>query len=144
MQELQHEHHGIMNTTASSNDLEHRLVHYLNTHPDQRELSVGGLCAALQLHEKRVPQLIQAAFALASTQRSMLEVHYKLYDPLMNEVLEDVSQSEYEQSVAEGCFIDLDGYEVTREEFVRRARPCFVHRITPNGSLHDQNAQTHL
>lgn len=125
-----------MNAAESRDDIDACLVNYLRSHPNQRELSVGGLCVALQLTEKQVPELLQAALTLSSPQDAMLEVRYRLYDPSMEHAQEEMSQSEYENSIVEGCFVDVDGHEVNGTEFVRRARPYFIHRITTNECLH--------
>lgn len=132
-----------MNAVASKHDMETCLANYLRLHPNQREMSVGGLCVALQLAESQVPELIQAAHTLSSAQNAMLEVRYRLYDPSMDHVQDEMSQSEYESSIAEGCFVDVDGHEVSGTEFVRRARPYFIHHITTSECLHCPGSGVH-
>lgn len=104
-----------------------RFLNYLEAHPHQRELSVLGLSLALQLSEVQRPHVLQVALSLASAQRPILEVRYRLYNASLDRAVEDVSQAGYANAITDGFFVDVDGYELSRKEFTRRAMPYFIY-----------------
>ena len=103
---------------------------YLENYPQQCNLTIGGLRAALNSPVSNDFVLIQAAFALTADPFKALEVRYKLYDEYILDVLEELDHSTYMNVVSEGHFIDDDGNDITIEEFHSRAFPYFINQFS--------------
>jgi hypothetical protein len=102
---------------------------FLEHHPKQRNLTIGGLKAALKKSDSDSEVLIQAAFALTTYPFSALEVRYKLYDVSISNVIEELDNSSYVRAIAKGHFIDDDGNDITVEELHKRTFPYFVNQF---------------
>ncbi|PHM24816.1 hypothetical protein [Xenorhabdus budapestensis] len=105
---------------------------YLEQHPQQLNLTIGGLRAALDRSERDDNVLIQAAFALTAHPFQALEVRYKLYDVTISDVIEELNHSAYLAALSEGHFIDDDGNDIALEELNSRVFPYFVNLFQDN------------
>ncbi|MEY0949271.1 hypothetical protein AB7179_03620 [Providencia manganoxydans] len=104
------------------------IVSYLEHHPQQKILTIGGLRAALHQSEKNDSALIQAAYTLTSHPFFVLEVNYKLYDSALEDVIEELDHSAYMEAISQGYFIDKDGNEIINNELNKRVFPYFVNQ----------------
>ncbi|HDS6523066.1 TPA: hypothetical protein QH370_002476 [Proteus mirabilis] len=102
---------------------------YLEQYPQQRNLTIGGLRAALNKSDSSDNILIQAAFTLATHPFLVLEVRYKLYDAEIEDVIEELDSSTYLNALSDGLFIDEDGNNVSLKELNSRVFPYFVSRL---------------
>lgn len=102
---------------------------YLEQYPQQRNLTIGGLRAALNKSDSSDNILIQAAFTLAAHPFLVLEVRYKLYDAEIEDVIEELDSSTYLNALSDGLFIDEDGNNVSLKELNSRVFPYFVSRL---------------
>lgn len=106
-----------------------KIASYLEQHPQQRNLTVGGLRAALNWSERDDNVLIQAAFTLTAHPFQALEVHYKLYDVTISDVIEELDHPTYLAALSEGHFIDDEGNDIVLEELNSRIFPYFVNLL---------------
>ncbi|MEZ8348894.1 MULTISPECIES: hypothetical protein [Vibrio] len=106
------------------------IVDYLTHNPTQQDLTVGGLRAALNKKPEIDNILIQAAFALTAHPLSALEVRYRLYDILIEDVLEELTHTQYLTAISEGSFIDDDGNDIPLRELNERIYPYFINKLT--------------
>lgn len=106
-----------------------KILSYLENYPQQRNLTIGGLRAALKIVDHDANVLIQAAFTLTAHPFLALDVRYKLYDENIEDVLEELDYSTYMSAIAEGHFIDDDGNELAIEELNSRVFPYFINQI---------------
>ncbi|MBO1632290.1 hypothetical protein ACX1F1_17480 [Yersinia pseudotuberculosis] len=109
-----------------------KIVSYLEQHSQQRNLTIGGLRAALEWSESDDNVLIQAAFALTAHPFQALEVRYKLYDTTISDVLEELDHPTYLAALSEGHFTDDDGNYMAFEELNSRVFPYFVSLLKDN------------
>jgi hypothetical protein len=105
------------------------IVLYLDKHPKQRNLTIGGLRAALKRTVSDDSVLIQAAFALTAYPFLALNVRYKLYDERIEDVIDELDHPTYMGAIADGRFIDYDGNELDIEELSSRAFPYFINQL---------------
>tara|TARA_R110002049_G_scaffold139621_2_gene300349 strand:+ start:512 stop:955 length:444 start_codon:yes stop_codon:yes gene_type:complete len=103
-----------------------QIVWYLEHNPQQRNLTIGGLRAALKRTTQEDNVLIEGAFALASHPFQALEVRYKLYDEQIEDVLEELNHSTYMQAISEQHFIDNDGNDIAIDDLNSRIFPYFI------------------
>ncbi|WP_051369015.1 hypothetical protein [Psychromonas arctica] len=103
-----------------------QIVSYLEHHPQQRNLTIGGLRAALNRSDQDDNVLIQSAFTLVSHPFQALEVRYKLYDKEIEDVLEELNHSTYMQAVSEQHFIDDEGNDIAIDDLNARVFPYFI------------------
>lgn len=121
---------GLVESTASPiYSMCYKIASYLERNPMQRDLTVGGLRAALQESEKNDNILVQAAFALTAQPLEVLEVRYKLYDELQSDVLEEINHATYMQAISERHFIDDDGNDISLEQLNTRLFPYFINKF---------------
>lgn len=105
------------------------IVSYLDNYPNQRNLTIVGLRAALERAERDDNILIQAAFVLTAHPFLALDVRYKLYDEQIEDVIEELDHSTYMCAIAEGHFIDDDGHDLAIEELNSRIFPYFINKF---------------
>jgi hypothetical protein len=105
------------------------IISYLELHPRQRNLTIGGLRAALNRVVRDDNVLIQAAFALTAYPFLALDVRYKLYDEKIEDVVEELEHSTYVGAIADGYFIDDDGNDLSIEELSSRVFPYFINQF---------------
>ena len=103
-----------------------KIVSYLEHNPQQRNLTIGGLRAALNHSDQDDNVLIQSAFTLVAHPFQALDVRYKLYDEHIKDVLEELDHSTYMQAVSEQHFIDDDGNDIAIEDLNARIFPYFI------------------
>lgn len=103
-----------------------KIVLYLENHPQQQDLTIMGLRAALDEKEGFDNLLIKAAFTLSAHPFKALEVRYKLYDEDIRDVLDDLDQSTYVKAVSEREFVDSRGNEIHIDELNSRVFPYFI------------------
>jgi hypothetical protein len=108
------------------------IASYLENHPQQQDLTIGGLKAALKDYDRNDSVLIQAAFALTAHPFNALEVRYRLYDESISDVIEELNHSTYMNAVSEGHLIDHDGNDIGIEELHARAFPYFINQLQNN------------
>ncbi len=110
----------------------YEIAAYIELNPSQRDLTIGGLRAAL----KRSPQddniLIQAAFTLAAHPFQAFEVRYRLYDEEISNVLEELETSKYLEAKSVGHFIDVEGNIIPIKELDSRVFPYFINKLEYN------------
>lgn len=109
-----------------------QIVSYLEEHPQQNNLTIVGLRAALGRSERHDNILIKAAFALTAHPIQVLEVRYKLYDTTIDDVIEELDHSTYLVALSEGYFIDNEGNDIAFNEFNSRVFPYFVNLFRDN------------
>lgn len=105
------------------------IISYLERNPTQRNLTVGGLRAALKKPFSEDNILIQAAFALTAFPFQALEVRYKLYDVSISDVLEELTHSTYMVAISDGAFIDDEGNNISLDELNSRVFPYFINKF---------------
>lgn len=110
-----------------------QIVSYLKHNPNQRNLTIGGLRAALQRNFKEDKVLIEGAFTLVSYPFQVLEVRYKLYDEQKNDVLEELNHSTYMKAISAQSFIDDDGNSLSIDDLNARIYPYFINLIKSEG-----------
>lgn len=108
------------------------IVLYLELHPKQCNLTIGGLRAALKRSDQEDNLLIQSAFTLVGHPFQALDVSYKLYDENIEDVLEELDQATYMKATEEGHFIDNEGNDITIDGLNSRIFPYFVNRFQHN------------
>lgn len=113
-----------------------QIVSYLEHHSQQRNLTIGGLRAALNRSDQEDNVLIQSAFTLVGHPFQALEVRYKLYDEQIEHVLEELDHSTYMQAISEQNFIDDDGNDIAIDDLNARIFPYFI-----NLSRQDEEVQ---
>ena len=119
----------VKSTDSSVYAVCYEIVSYLVHSPMQRDLTVGGLRAALNKSYTDDNILIQAAFALTAHPLQALEVRYKLYDESVSDVLEELTHSTYMTAIHEGHFIDDDGNDIALDELNSRVFPYFINNF---------------
>ncbi|KFE38446.1 hypothetical protein AXW60_12395 [Yersinia ruckeri] len=102
---------------------------YIELHPKQRDLTIGGLRVALKRVVQEDNVLIEAAFTLTAYPFQALEVRYKLYDERISRVLEELDHSTYMIAKSEGYFIDDDGNTIYLDELHSRIFPYFINSL---------------
>lgn len=109
---------------------------YLERNPNQHNLTIGGLRAALERSVKDDNVLIQAAFTLTGHPFNTLEVRYKLYDELMLDVQQEIDHPTYIHAKSVGNFIDEDGNDISVEELDARVFPYFINVLHESKNFH--------
>lgn len=109
-----------------------QIASYLEQYPQQHNLTIGGLRAALDRSECDDNVLVQAAFTLTAHPFQALEVRYKLYDVTISDVIEELDHPTYLVALSEGHFIDNDGNDIALEELNSRVFPYFVNLFKIN------------
>ncbi|MDN3404202.1 hypothetical protein [Pseudoalteromonas sp. APC 3218] len=116
-----------------------QIVSYLRHNPNQRNLTIGGLRAALDRNSNEDKALIEGAFTLVSYPFQVLEVRYKLYDEQKNDVLEELNHPTYMQAISAKEFIDDDGNNLSIDDLNARVYPYFINLINDEGeSVHGE------
>ncbi|NIH21659.1 hypothetical protein HBM99_04715 [Providencia heimbachae] len=110
-------------------DMCSQIICYLGQCPRQRNLTIGGLRAALNKSDSNDDILIQAAFTLAAHPFLVLEVRYKLYDAVIEDVIDELDNPTYLTALSEGYFIDEEGNNVSLEDLNSRVFPYFVNLL---------------
>ncbi|GLR75750.1 hypothetical protein [Aliivibrio sifiae] len=105
------------------------ITSYLEQNPRQKNLTIGGLRAALNRAPSGDSELIQAAYALTANPFDALEVRYKLYDDSITDVIDELDQHTYMVALNEQQYIDNDGNILKLEELNSRVFPYFVNRL---------------
>ena len=116
-----------------------KIAIYLENHPNQRNLTIGGLRAALKRSNEDDQTLIQAAFTLTAYPFNALEVRYQLYDDLISDVSEELDYSTYMKAISEGHYIDEEGNDIDIEEFNSRAFPYFINHLQSDADTHGRS-----
>lgn len=104
----------------------HQITVYIEHHPRQHNLTIGGLRAALHRNAEDDDLLIRAAFTLSLHPFQALQVRYKLYDEELSEVVQEIEHADYIVAVSREEFIDIEGNEITLCDLHRRMFPYFV------------------
>ncbi len=115
-----------------------QIVSYLEHHPQQCNLTIGGLRAALNRSDEEDNVLIQSAFTLVGHPFQALEVRYKLYDEQIEDVLEELDHSTYMKAVSEQSFIDDDGNNISIDDLNARIFPYFINLSRQNEEVQVQ------
>lgn len=103
-----------------------QITEYLEQHPTQNELTIGGLRVALRRNQKGDEVLIRAAFTLAFHPFDVLQVRYRLYDDTLTKVVQDLEHARYMVALTRDDFVDVEGNEIALSELQRRTFPYFV------------------
>lgn len=106
-----------------------QITAYLEQHPAQDILTIGGLRVALRLAPESDELLIRAAFTLAFHPFYALQVHYRLYDEKLTDVIQEMEHAEYMDAIARDDFVDTEGNEIALSELHRRTFPYFVNMV---------------
>lgn len=105
------------------------IVAYLEHNHRQRNITIGGLRAALYRVDRDDAILIQAAYTLTSHPFFVLDVRYKLYDKNIEDVIEELDHSTYMTAIENGHFIDDNGDELAIEDLNSRVFPYFINKL---------------
>ncbi|MFI3276671.1 hypothetical protein [Vibrio sp.] len=108
---------------------------YLEHNTQQRNLTIGGLRAALKRSAQDDNVLIQSAFTLVGYPFQALEVRYKLYDEQIEDVLEELDHPTYMQAISEQHFIDDDGNDIAIDDLNARVFPYFINLFKQDESV---------
>lgn len=112
-----------------------QIVSYLEHNTQQRNLTIGGLRAALKRSAQDDNVLIQSAFTLVGYPFQALEVRYKLYDEQIEDVLEELDHPTYMQAISEQHFIDDDGNDIAIDDLNARVFPYFINLFKQDESV---------
>ena len=104
----------------------HQITVYIERHPRQINLTIGGLRAALQRTADGDDLLIRAAFTLSLHPFQALKVRYRLYDENLSEVIQEMEHPDYMVAVSQEEFVDSEGNQITLSDLHRRTFPYFV------------------
>jgi len=104
----------------------HQITDYIERHPRQINLTIGGLRAALQRTADGDDLLIHAAFTLSLHPFQALQVRYRLYDENLSEVIQEMEHPDYMVAVSQDEFVDSEGNQITLSDLHRRTFPYFV------------------
>jgi hypothetical protein len=108
---------------------------YIEHHPTQINLTIGGLRAALSRAQDGDELLIRAAFTLSLHPFQALQVRYRLYDEELNEVIQEMEHAEYIVAMSGDDFIDGEGNEIALSELHRRTFPYFINMFSAGAKL---------
>ena len=108
----------------------YQMTVYIETHPRQINLTIGGLRAALQRSAEGDDLLIRAAFTLSVYPFQALQVRYRLYDEKLSEVIQEIEHHDYMIAISKKEFIDVEGNEITLGDHHRRTFPYFVNMLS--------------
>ena len=108
----------------------HDITVYIEHHPRQIVLTIGGLRAALQRSTDGDELLIRAAFTLSFHPFQALRVRYKLYDEKLSEVIQEMDHSDYMVAVSGEEFVDREGNEIPLNDLHRRTFPYFINTVS--------------
>ena len=104
----------------------HQIAVYIERHPKQINLTIGGLRAALQRTADGDDLLIRAAFPLSLHPFQALKVRYRLYDENLSEVIQEMEHPDYMVAVSQEEFVDSEGNQISLSDLHRRTFPYFV------------------
>ena len=104
---------------------------YVEHHPAQINITIGGLRAALRRPPDDDELLIRAAFTLSFHPFQALQVRYRLYDRGLNEVIQEMEHAEYMTALSRSEFVDDEGNEIAIGELHRRTFPYFINQLRP-------------
>lgn len=103
------------------------ILRYLEKNPNQNNITLMGLVSSI--NQSDVSLVIRAAFTLAEHPFSILDVRYKLYDELKEEVTQEISQTQYINALNANLFIDDEGNELSLEQLNSRSFPYFINLL---------------
>lgn len=107
---------------------------YIEDHPSQVNLTIGGLRAAFSRAPDGDDLLIRAAFTLSLHPFQALQVRYRLYDEALNEVIQEMVHAEYMIAMSREEFVDDEGNEIALSELHRRTFPYFINMLNAGSS----------
>jgi len=105
------------------------ILGHIEACPQQKNITVGGLRAALSRKVDDDALLIQAAFTLTSYPFEVLVVRYKFYDEDLYDVLAEFDHQTYMKAITDGSFIDSEGDEYHIDIFQSRTYPYFINNF---------------
>jgi hypothetical protein len=102
---------------------------YLEQHPFEDELTIGGLRVALRRTPENDEVLIRAAFTLSFHPFYVLQVRYRLFDEKISKVVQKLEHAAYMDASTRDDFVDVEGNDITPSELQRRTFPYFVNLL---------------
>lgn len=115
--------------SGAQHELCKSIIGYLVGNPNQREITVVGLRAALGLPDEMTEELIGCAFLLSRKDIGVLAVSFYLFDSAGENVIQIFSVDQYLDAIQTDRFIDVNGDEIGAVELTRRCFPRFTNMI---------------